>query len=38
MGLSLEANANTHTVNGAEGAISTADSRLAAWVIPTDED
>lgn len=38
MGLTLDGNANTQTVNGAEGAISTADSRLAAWVIPTDEE
>lgn len=38
MGLSLDGKANTQTVNGAEGAISTADSRLAAWVIPTDEE
>jgi acetate kinase len=38
MGLNLDGATNTQTVNGAEGAISTADSRLSAWVIPTDEE
>lgn len=37
-GLRLDDNANDSTVRGAEGPISTEDSRLAAWVIPTDEE
>jgi acetate kinase len=38
MGLALDAERNAATVGGAEGRISTAESRLAAWVIPTDEE
>jgi acetate kinase len=38
MGLELDADANAATVGGREGAISTAGSRLAAWVIPTNEE
>lgn len=37
-GLRLDAAANSRMVGGAEGAITTEDSRLAAWVIPTDEE
>ena len=37
-GLSLDAAANTATVDGAEGRISRDGARLAAWVIPTDEE
>ena len=37
-GLSLDPAANTATVNGAEGRISREGARLAAWVIPTDEE
>jgi len=37
-GIELDAGANAATVNGREGRISTADSRLAVWVIPTDEE
>jgi len=37
-GIELDANANAATVNGREGRISTASSRLAVWVIPTDEE
>ena len=36
-GLAIEPNLNAQTV-GKEGQISTADSRLQAWVIPTDEE
>ena len=36
-GLALDANQNAQTI-GREAAISTADSRLQAWVIPTDEE
>jgi acetate kinase len=36
-GLGIEPNLNAQTV-GQEGQISTADSRLQAWVIPTDEE
>jgi acetate kinase len=38
MGLDLEADANTATVGGREGRITRDGSRLAAWVIPTDEE
>lgn len=38
LGLSLDPAANEGTVNGAEGSITTSDSRLAAWVIPTNEE
>lgn len=38
MGLELDADANARTVRGAEGCITTANSRLTAWVIPTDEE
>jgi acetate kinase len=38
MGLHLDPAANTASVDGAEGRISTDDSRLHAWVIPTDEE
>jgi acetate kinase len=38
MGLELDADANAATVGGAEGRISRDGSRLAAWVIPTDEE
>lgn len=37
-GLHLDPAANESTVAGAEGPISTPESRLAAWVIPTDEE
>lgn len=37
-GLNLDAGRNNATTGGAEGPISTDDSRLAAWVIPTDEE
>jgi acetate kinase len=37
-GVELDASANTKTVNGAEGRISRESARLAAWVIPTDEE
>ena len=37
-GLELDVNANAATVRGAEGPISVEGSRLAAWVIPTDEE
>jgi len=36
-GLEIEPHQNTQTV-GKEGQISTADSKLQAWVIPTDEE
>ncbi|HET9441108.1 MAG TPA: acetate kinase [Longimicrobiales bacterium] len=38
MGLELDAELNQRTVRGAEGRISQPQSRLAAWVIPTDEE
>jgi acetate kinase len=38
MGLALDADANASRVNGREGPIATGDSRLGAWVIPTDEE
>jgi acetate kinase len=38
MGLELDAAANERMVGGAEGCITTPGSRLAAWVIPTDEE
>jgi acetate kinase len=38
MGLELDPEANARMVGGEEGPISTSDSRLAAWVIPTDEE
>ena len=38
MGLSVDEPHNVRTVHGAEGRISTGDSRLHAWVIPTDEE
>jgi acetate kinase len=38
MGLALNGQRNAATVRGAEGRISTDDSRLHAWVIPTDEE
>jgi acetate kinase len=38
MGLALDANANAAHTNGREGLITTAESKLAAWVIPTDEE
>jgi acetate kinase len=38
MGMHVDADANTKYVDGAEGRISTDDSRLHAWVIPTDEE
>ncbi len=38
MGLTLDAEANLAARHGREARISTEDSRLAAWVIPTDEE
>ena len=38
MGLALDADANATRINGREGLITTADSKLGAWVIPTDEE
>ena len=38
MGLELDAEANSSTHGGAEGRITRPDARLAAWVIPTDEE
>ena len=38
MGLELDAEANEGMVGGAEGSISKPDTRLGAWVIPTDEE
>jgi len=38
MGMHVDAAANTSQVKGAEGRITTDDSRLHAWVIPTDEE
>ena len=37
-GVELDAGANDRTVGGAEGRITTDASRLAVWVIPTDEE
>lgn len=38
LGLTLDDDANTRMTGRAEGIISHSDSRLAAWVIPTDEE
>jgi acetate kinase len=38
MGMTIDAVANERMAGGAEGRISTEDSRLHAWVIPTDEE
>lgn len=38
MGMHIDAAANARHTGGAEGPISTDDSRLHAWVIPTDEE
>jgi acetate kinase len=38
IGLTLDAQSNTEHIKGREGLISTKDSRLAAYVIPTDEE
>ena len=38
LGLNLDSDANRATVGDREGRISSDDSRLAAWVIPTDEE
>ena len=38
LGLDLDADANTRMVGGATGPITREGSRLAAWVIPTDEE
>jgi acetate kinase len=38
MGLHLDTDANARCTGGVEARISTADSRLHAWVIPTDEE
>jgi acetate kinase len=38
LGLTLDADRNAVACNGREGLISTDGSRLAAWVIPTDEE
>lgn len=38
MGLTLDAQNNAEHIKGREGVISTKDSRLAAYVIPTDEE
>lgn len=37
-GIDVDADANAQTVNGLEGRITTPRSRLAVWVIPTDEE
>ena len=37
-GLAIDPRRNAEAVGGREGRISTDDSRLAAWVIPTDEE
>jgi acetate kinase len=37
-GIEVDDEANNHMVGGAEGRITTDSSRLAAWVIPTDEE
>ena len=38
LGLSLDESRNAACVGGKEGRVSTDDARLAAWVIPTDEE
>ncbi|MFO1050616.1 MAG: acetate kinase [Planctomycetota bacterium] len=38
LGLDLDMDRNAHLVEGAQGCVSTEGSRLAAWVIPTDEE
>jgi acetate kinase len=38
LGLTLDTRRNAEAVGGREGRVSTDDSRLAAWVIPTDEE
>ena len=38
MGVTLDEKRNRETVNGAEGKISTDDSRVEVWVVPTDEE
>ncbi|HET9003316.1 MAG TPA: acetate kinase [Gemmatimonadaceae bacterium] len=38
MGVKLDEQLNRRTVNGAEGKISTDDSRIEVWVVPTDEE
>ncbi|HSL69010.1 MAG TPA: acetate kinase, partial [Longimicrobiales bacterium] len=38
LGLELDSSLNESTANGREGRISREGSRLAAWVIPTDEE
>jgi acetate kinase len=38
LGLTLDAQANRQTVGGVEARVSSDDSRLHAWVIPTDEE
>ncbi len=38
LGLRLDPEANEEMVGGAEGPITTPDSTLAAWVVPTDEE
>ncbi|HEX6006718.1 MAG TPA: acetate kinase, partial [Burkholderiales bacterium] len=38
MGLKLDEELNQRVVGGTEGCITTPDSRLRAWVIPTDEE
>ena len=37
-GVEIDADANARMVGGVEGCITTASSRLAVWVIPTDEE
>ena len=38
MGITFDAETNASLTNGREGRFSTADSRVALWVIPTDEE
>jgi acetate kinase len=38
LGLTLDSTRNERMLAGREGRISTDDARLAAWVIPTDEE
>lgn len=38
MGVQLDDARNRATINGAEGKISTEDSRIEVWVVPTDEE
>ncbi len=38
LGLELDANKNSEMIGGKEGKISTPESRLTAWVIPTNEE